>query len=116
MPELLQGAAPRSRSLDRCSPPPDVVPPGHHEEPAREPCLRRLHASLAQLPWSFRITVAENASIDGTLRIAQRVAAELPGIEVRVLLEPGRGRALRDVWLASDSPVLVYVEGGLSPD
>src|SRR4051794_9632551 len=117
MPPLLESTA-AARVGDRglgC-PTLDVVVPVHNEEADLEPCLRRLHAHLAELPWSFRITVAENASIDGTLRIAQRVAAELPGIEVRVLLEPGRGRALRDVWLASDSPVLVYMDVDLSTD
>jgi putative flippase GtrA len=94
----------------------DVVVPVHDEEADLEPCLRRLHAYLTSLPWSFRITVAENASTDGTLAVAQRVAAELPGIEVRALLEPGRGRALRQVWLASDSPVLVYMDVDLSTD
>src|SRR4051812_43669027 len=116
MPELLQGAAPRSRSLDRGSPTLDVVTPVHNEEADLEPCLRRLHASLAELPWSFRITVAENASTDGTVAVAHRVAAELPGVEVKVLLQPGRGRALREVWLASDSPVLVYMDVDLSTD
>jgi putative flippase GtrA len=94
----------------------DVVVPVHDEERDLEPCLRRLHAHLSQLPYRFRITVAENASTDGTLAVARAVAAELDGIEVRVLPEPGRGRALRDVWLASDAPVLVYMDVDLSTD
>ncbi|HEV7871630.1 MAG TPA: hypothetical protein VGO95_10275, partial [Modestobacter sp.] len=44
----------------------DVVVPVHDEEADLEPCLRRLHAYLStQLPYPFRITVAENASTDG---------------------------------------------------
>ncbi|MCU1617573.1 MAG: hypothetical protein JWO98_5113, partial [Frankiales bacterium] len=40
----------------------DVVVPVHNEEADLEPCLRRLHAYLSeQLPYPFRITVAENA-------------------------------------------------------
>ena len=31
--------------------------------------LRRLHAHLSALPYSFRITVAENASSDGTVEV-----------------------------------------------
>jgi hypothetical protein len=76
----------------------DVVVPVHNEETDLEPCLRRLHAHLSALPYPFRITVAENASTDGTAAVAQRVAAELPGIELLVLPEPGRGRALRTTW------------------
>ncbi|GAA4739826.1 bifunctional glycosyltransferase family 2/GtrA family protein [Modestobacter marinus] len=95
----------------------DVVVPVHNEETDLEPCLRRLHHHLTtELPYPFRITVAENASTDGTVAVARRVAAELPGIEVRMLPEPGRGRALRTAWLASDALVLVYMDVDLSTD
>ena len=94
----------------------DVVVPVHNEEADLEPCLRRLHAHLSQLPYPFRITVAENASTDATVAVASRVAAELPGVEVLVLPEPGRGRALRTAWLRSDAPVLVYMDVDLSTD
>src|SRR5512142_1610429 len=77
----------------------DVVVPVHNEETDLEPCLRRLHAHLSELPFPFRITVAENASTDRTVEVATRVAAELPGIDVLVLPEAGRGRALRTAWL-----------------
>ena len=94
----------------------DVVVPVHNEETDLEPCLRRLHAHLSELPFPFRITVAENASTDATVAVATRVAAELPGIEVLVLTDPGRGRALRTAWLRSDAPVLVYMDVDLSTD
>jgi putative flippase GtrA len=95
----------------------DVVVPVHDEEDDLEPCLRRLHQYLTtSLPYPFRITVAENASTDRTVAVARRVAAELPGIEVLVLPEPGRGRALRTAWLASPAPVLVYMDVDLSTD
>jgi glycosyltransferase involved in cell wall biosynthesis len=94
----------------------DVVVPVHNEEIDLEPCLRRLHAHLSELPYPFRITVAENASTDATVAVAARVAAELPGVELLVLSEPGRGRALRTAWLRSDAPVLVYMDVDLSTD
>src|SRR3954462_15432230 len=95
----------------------DVVVPVHDEEADLEPCLRRLHRHLStELPYPFRITVAENASTDRTVEVAHRIAAELPGIEVLVLPEPGRGRALRTAWLRSPAPVLVYMDVDLSTD
>src|SRR3954454_9926630 len=95
----------------------DVVVPVHDEEADLEPCLRRLHRHLStQLPYPFRITVAENASTDGTVQVARRVAAELPGIEILVLPQPGRGRALRTAWLRSDASVLAYMDVDLSTD
>jgi putative flippase GtrA len=94
----------------------DVVVPVHNEETDLEPCLRRLHAHLSALPYPFRITVAENASTDGTVEVATRLAAELSDVEVLALPEAGRGRALRTAWLRSDAPVLVYMDVDLSTD
>src|SRR4051812_39323547 len=114
---VLSGALERRESAGPRPPVLDVVVPVHNEETDLEPCLRRLHAHLTEaLPYPFRITVAENASTDSTLEVAHRVAAELPGIEVLALPEPGRGRALRTAWLRSDAPVLVYTDVDLSTD
>src|SRR6478735_1268801 len=95
----------------------DVTVPVFNEERDLEECLRRLHAHLRDsFPHAFRITVADNASTDGTVAVARRVAAELPGVEVVELPEAGRGNALRKVWLASPSPVLAYMDVDLSTD
>ena len=116
MSALLPGVSGRADPADPRPPVLDVVVPVHNEETDLEPCLRRLHAHLRELPYPFRITVAENASTDGTATVAARVAAELPGVEVLVLPEAGRGRALRTAWLRSDAPVLVYMDVDLSTD
>ncbi|MGY2081248.1 glycosyltransferase [Modestobacter sp. SYSU DS0657] len=117
MPSLpLAGDAP-ARAVESPRPVVDVVVPVHDEETDLGPCLRRLHTHLStQLPYPFRITVAENASTDRTVEVARAVAAELPGIEVLELPEAGRGRALRAAWLRSDAPVLVYMDVDLSTD
>ena len=54
----------------------DIVVPVHNEEAGLASCLRRLHAYLtAEFPYRFRITVADNASTDGTLAVAEGLAA-----------------------------------------
>src|SRR3954469_4330610 len=117
MSALLTGTSQRGDAVGARHPVLDVVVPVHNEEADLEPCLRRLHAHLSdQMPYPFRITVAENASTDRTVEVASRLAADLPGIEVRVLPQPGRGRALRSAWLCSDAPVLVYMDVDLSTD
>jgi putative flippase GtrA len=117
MPPTLADAPDRAGTSGPPAPVLDVVVPVHDEEADLEPCLRRLHAHLsAELPYPFRITVAENASTDGTVAVARRVAAELPGVDVLELPEPGRGRALRTAWLRSDARVLVYMDVDLSTD
>jgi putative flippase GtrA len=95
----------------------DMTIPVYNEERDLEECLRRLHAYLCgTFPHSFRITVADNASTDGTLKAAERVARELREVTVVHLEEKGRGNALRKVWLASPSPVLAYMDVDLSTD
>ncbi|WP_413249896.1 glycosyltransferase [Sinomonas flava] len=95
----------------------DVTIPVYNEEKDLEECVRRLHAHLgATFPHGFRITVADNASTDGTLRVAERLARELPEVRAVHLVEKGRGNALRTVWLASDAPILAYMDVDLSTD
>ncbi|MEV7135036.1 dolichyl-phosphate beta-glucosyltransferase [Arthrobacter sp. NPDC093128] len=95
----------------------DVTIPVYNEEQDLEQSLRRLHAYLhGTFPHTFRITVADNASTDGTLRIAERVARELREVTVVRLPDKGRGNALRTVWLVSPSPVLAYMDVNLSTD
>lgn len=70
----------------------DIVIPVYNEEHDLEPCVRRLHAFLAnEVPYSARITIADNASTDGTLKIAHRLSRELVGVDVLHLEEKGRG-------------------------
>ncbi|GAA2884742.1 sugar translocase [Actinoplanes cyaneus] len=95
----------------------DVVVPVYNEETDLEPCIRRLHEYLAAyFPYRFRITIADNASIDGTAAVAQRLKAEFPEVEAVHLTQKGRGRALNHVWTHSDAAVLAYMDVDLSTD
>ncbi|WP_330184471.1 bifunctional glycosyltransferase family 2/GtrA family protein [Nocardia sp. NBC_01503] len=95
----------------------DVVVPVYNEEVDLGPCVRRLHAFLIlNFPFTARITIADNASTDSTLRVARQLAAELDGVRVVHLDRKGRGRALREVWQGSDAQVVAYMDVDLSTD
>jgi len=95
----------------------DVVVPVHNEEVDLGPCVRRLHEHLStSFPYPFRITIADNASTDATLAVANGLVDTLAGVRVTHLAAKGRGRALREVWSASDAPVLAYMDVDLSTD
>ncbi len=95
----------------------DVVVPVFNEEVDLAGSVRRLHQHLStQLPYTFRITIADNASTDTTFDIASALAAELAHVRVVHLRQKGRGRALRDVWSRSDADVLAYMDVDLSTD
>ena len=93
----------------------DIVVPVYNEEADLAPSVRRLHAFLTEsVPFSARITIADNASTDATLQVARILEAELDGVEVLHLDEKGRGRALRTAWRASDATVVAYMDVDLS--
>jgi putative flippase GtrA len=94
-----------------------LVIPVYNEETDLEPCVRRLHGYLSCcFPYSFMVTIADNASSDNTLPIALRLAAELSGVRVVHLNQKGRGRALHAVWSAATAQVLAYMDVDLSTD
>jgi glycosyltransferase involved in cell wall biosynthesis len=95
----------------------DVVVPVYNEERILSQSVSRLHTYLSErFPFTFRITIADNASTDETLDIARRLAAELPEVTALRLGEKGRGRALHAAWSSSDAPVLAYMDVDLSTD
>jgi putative flippase GtrA len=94
----------------------EIAVPVFDEEAQLEPAIRRLHEYLRSFPFPTRITVADNASTDGTWSIARKLEAELDGVVCVHLDQKGRGRALHHVWSASDAAVLAYMDVDLSTD
>jgi putative flippase GtrA len=94
----------------------DVVIPVHNEEAGLARSVARVHEHLSRLPYSFRITIADNASTDGTALVTHRLSHEYDEVRAVFLPEKGRGRALKQVWSASGSQVLVYMDVDLSTD
>jgi glycosyltransferase involved in cell wall biosynthesis len=95
----------------------DIVIPVYNEERDLGPSVRRLHEYLtSRFPFPAVITIADNASKDTTLAVAQSLATELPRVRVLHLDAKGRGRALRAAWLQSDAQIVTYMDVDLSTD
>ncbi|HJW76126.1 MAG TPA: dolichyl-phosphate beta-glucosyltransferase, partial [Thermoleophilia bacterium] len=95
----------------------DIVVPVYNEETDLEPSVRRLYAYLTEhLPFTFRITIADNASTDDTWSIARRLERSLAPVRAVHLDAKGRGRALRTAWETSDAEVVAYMDVDLSTD
>src|ERR1700721_4122442 len=72
----------------------EVVVPVYNEEKILARSIRQLHSYLTDnLPFRFVITIAENASTDGTFAIAQQLCAERAGVRAAHLDRRGRGPA-----------------------
>jgi putative flippase GtrA len=113
--------APADPGADPTGPPDacqvEIVVPVKDEETDLAPSVRRLQAFLAgRFPFTAHITIADNGSTDGTWAIATALAAGLAGVSAVQLAEPGRGRALRSIWSASECDVLAYMDVDLSTD
>jgi putative flippase GtrA len=114
---------PESRTALRTDPTPlpttavEIVIPVHDEEAGLDASVRHLHQYLSHdFAHSWAITVADNASTDGTWAIAARLADELDHVDALHLTEKGRGRALRAAWSASRARVVAYMDVDLSTD
>ncbi len=95
----------------------DVVVPVYNEARALETSVRRLHEYLARgFPFSWTITIVDNASTDDTFEIATTLAARLDHVRAMRLESKGRGLALREAWSRSSSPVVAYTDVDLSTD
>jgi glycosyltransferase involved in cell wall biosynthesis len=95
----------------------EIVIPVHNEERVLAASVRELHRYLTSgLTFAFRITIADNASTDATLGIAEALARELAEVAVLHLDDKGRGRALRAAWRRSEADVVAYMDVDLSTD
>ena len=96
----------------------DLVIPVYNEERVLAESVGRLRDwCAAHLPYRWRIVIADNASKDGTLAVAQRLAAEDPdGVAVVHLDQKGRGRALKRAWLERRADAMCYMDVDLSTD
>ena len=93
----------------------EVVIPVFNEETDLEPNVRLLRRYLdTRFPLATVVTIADNASTDGTWVIAERLSQSLPGVRAVHLDEKGRGRAIKHVWRESDALVVAYMDVDLS--
>ncbi len=93
----------------------EVVVPVHDEEAALRPNVELLLAYLREeFPFPFGVVIADNASTDGTRRVAAELAAEHSELSMLHVERKGRGLALRTAWLSSRADVVAYMDVDLS--
>lgn len=74
----------------------------------------RLFAEHPEFEW--RLIIADNGSTDGTTELATRLTEEYPQVAAIFLPVRGRGLALKQAWLDSDSDIVAYMDVDLSTD
>ncbi len=95
----------------------ELVIPVFNEEHVLEASARELCDCMrTRLAIPFTITIADNASTDGTLAVARRLERELPEVRALHLTRKGRGHALREAWRSGRAEVVAYTDVDLSTD
>jgi putative flippase GtrA len=95
----------------------EIVVPVHNEAAKLARSIGRLTQHLAAgFPFTWRITIVDNASTDATWTEASKLAALDDQVDALRLDAQGRGRALRAAWSRSDAMVVVYMDVDLSTD
>ena len=93
----------------------EVVVPVYNEEAALPESIPVLCAYLeTYFPYRWSVIIADNASTDATLAVAEGLAHAHPRVSVLHLKEKGRGRALKAAWLASEADIVAYMDVDLS--
>ena len=95
----------------------DVVMPVYNEDVALPGSIARLTLFLQDHlanPW--HVTIADNASIDGTRAVSEELARQYANVSYFYLPQKGRGRALRATWLASNADIVSYMDVDLSTE
>src|SRR5690349_10524151 len=106
-----------AHAVETAQPAVEIVVPVRDEVRVLAASIHRLHAYLSSsFPFTFRITIADNGSRDGTGEVADALALELPHVRAVRIDRPGRGRALSAVWSQSEAAVLSYMDVDLSTD
>ncbi len=95
----------------------DVVIPVYNEAHVLERSIRRIHQFFeAQIPYQWRIVIAENGSRDGTGQVAGQLSKTMAKVHLVAVGQPGRGRALRTAWMQSDADIVSYTDVDLSTE
>ncbi len=93
----------------------EVVIPVYNEEVDLPRNIPKLCNYLrTYFPYRWSVVIADNASTDGTLDVARKLADNDPRVSVLHLDKKGRGRALKAAWLASEADVVAYMDVDLS--
>jgi len=92
----------------------EIVLPVYNEEDELEAHTLKLRKFVdAQTDYSWDITIADNASRDGTASIGEKLAKK-NGINYVRIAKKGRGRAVKQLWLKSKADIVMYMDIDLS--
>ncbi|OGF58310.1 MAG: hypothetical protein A2Y62_18585 [Candidatus Fischerbacteria bacterium RBG_13_37_8] len=96
----------------------DILLPVYNEEHVLEKSVTTLRNFLLNNATDFKwiISIGDNASIDKTLEVAEKLESAYPEVRALHVGQKGRGRMVKYVWKNSEADVLAYMDVDLSTD
>jgi glycosyltransferase involved in cell wall biosynthesis len=95
----------------------EVVIPVYNEERDLPRSVDILTNFLREsLPNPWKVVIADNGSTDNTLSLAETLCIKYGDVKCVHIPQKGRGRALRQVWMASSADIVSYMDVDLSTD
>lgn len=94
-----------------------VLPVYNEEQELEENSLKLLDFCRKNLKnYNFELQIVDNASIDQTQVIAEKLVIQNNEISFLRLEEKGRGRAIKKAWVIGEADIFVYMDIDLSTD
>lgn len=96
----------------------NIVVPVYNEEKELRESTRTLSSYCAThlSDFTWKITIADNASTDNTFKIATALSKSDPHVRAVHVVRKGRGRAVKYVWQRDTCDVNAYMDVDLSTD
>ncbi len=93
-----------------------IVIPVYNEEKQLEWSIKSIIKVCKKNYSEFEIMIADNASIDKTLKIAKKLSEKYKQVNYIHMDQKGRGRALKNAWTRTDADIMCYMDVDLSTD
>ena len=95
----------------------DIVIPTYNEASVLKRQIDKLVEFLAlSFPIEAKVTIVDNGSTDGTVHIAEDLANTYEFVSVIALDRKGRGGAIREAWMSSQSTICCYMDVDMSTE
>src|SRR4051812_41753578 len=96
----------------------DLVIPLYNEEGVIADSVSKTLSFLdeTKFPYSYRITLANNASTDGSRGVIEGLARGDSRVRVINLDRKGKGHAVHSAWGASDAEIVAFMDADLASD
>ena len=94
----------------------EVIIPAYNEAERIPTTLRATADFLASQPWSSRIVVVDNGSVDETSAVVARIARASDAVDIRLMgcAQPGKGAAVRRGLLSSRAHFAGFLDADLA--